>query len=308
MTKFNVLILGNASAAPTLSRNQTAQLINIDEQYFLMDCGEGTQIRLREHNIKFQRINHIFISHLHGDHFLGLMGLLQTMHLLGRQTELHIYSCGNVEEIVAVHLKHAKGSIGYPILYHVVNAEKSELVYDDAKVEVHSIPLKHKIPCTGFVFREKPKPRKIRPEGLKKYKVPRFVIANLKAGEDFIDDSGNRIPNKELTLDPDVSHAYAFCSDTAYLESIIPLIKGVDLLYHEATFLEEHRDRATQTLHSTAAEAATIALKSEVKKLIIGHFSNRYSDLELLLNEAKSIFLKTEIAEQDRSFDVSKSQ
>ncbi|MCB0400709.1 MAG: ribonuclease Z [Flavobacteriales bacterium] len=308
MTKFNVLILGNASAAPTLSRNQTAQLINIDEQYFLMDCGEGTQLRLREHNIKFQRINHIFISHLHGDHFLGLMGLLQTMHLLGRQTDLHIYSCGHVEEIVHVHLKHAKGNIGYPIHYHTVGTDQSELVFEDHKVEVHSIPLKHKIPCTGFLFREKQKPRKVNPEGLKKYKVPRFEIARIKAGEDFIDAGGNTVPNDALTFAPDASHAYAFCSDTAYLESIIPIIEGVDLLYHEATFLEEHRDRAGQTLHATAAQAATIALKSRVKKLIIGHFSNRYSDLELLLNEAKSIFEATEIAEQDRCFDLLKSQ
>jgi ribonuclease Z len=165
MTKFEVLILGNASAAPTLSRNHTAQLVNIDEQYFLVDCGEGTQLRLREHKIKLQRINHIFISHLHGDHYLGLIGLLQTMHLLGRATELNIYCSQNIQEIIDIHLKYAKGRLSYPVNYNIISSSSSELIFESKKLEVRSIPLKHKIPCTGFLFQEKPKPRRVNPDG-----------------------------------------------------------------------------------------------------------------------------------------------
>ncbi len=308
MTKFNVLILGNASASPTLKRNQTSQLININEQYYLMDCGEGTQLKLREHKIKLQRINHIFISHLHGDHYLGLIGLIQTMHLLGRTSELTIYCPGNIKEIVDVHLRISESHLKYPILYKKVNADTSELVYENDKIEVISIPLKHRISCSGYLFKEKPKPRRINPKALKTYQVPKYKINNIKIGEDFITEKGEIIKNTRLTLKPLPSFSYAFCSDTKYLESIIPLIKGVDLLYHESTFIEEHADRAKRTYHSTAKQAATIALKSESKRLIIGHFSNRYPDLNVFLSEAKTIFESTEIAEQGNTFEISYPQ
>ena len=308
MTKFNVLILGNASAAPTLTRNHTSQLVNINEQYFLIDCGEGTQLRLREHKIKLQRINHIFISHLHGDHYLGLIGLLQTMHLLGRVSELSIYCSQNIKEIIDIHLKYSKGHLSYPINYIKVASDISQIAFENDKVVVSTIPLKHKVPCTGFLFKEKPKPRRINPNAIQQYNVPKYAINKVKLGEDFVQEEGKMIKNEQLTLDSLPSFSYAFCSDTAYHEKIIPLISGVDLLYHESTFLEEHADRAKKTLHSTAKQAALIAKKSEAKQLIIGHFSNRYPDLNLLLKEAKLVFKNTRIADQGEFFDVQNSQ
>jgi len=305
MNKFSVLILGNASAAPTLSRNHTSQLININEQYYLMDCGEGTQLRLKEHKIKLQRINHIFISHLHGDHYLGLVGLLQTMHLLGRTTELHIYSPVNLKEIIDVHLKYSESHLKYSIIYKVVNTDKSEVVFENSKVEISTIPLNHRIACSGYLFKEKPKPRRIDPVAIKLYDVPKYQINKIRLGEDYITSEGEMIKNIMLTSDSLPSFSYAFCSDTKYEEKIIDVIKGVDLLYHEATFLEEHADRAKKTFHSTAKQAGQIALKSKANKLIIGHFSNRYPDLNLLLNEAKSVFENTELATQDNEFELS---
>ena len=308
MTKFEVLILGNASAAPTLKRNHTSQLININEQYFLVDCGEGTQLRLREHKIKLQRINHIFISHLHGDHYLGLIGLIQTMHLLGRVSELSIYCSQNIREIIDIHLKYSKGSLSYPIKYIMLKEQESHLAYEDNKVQVYTIPLIHKIPCTGFLFKEKPKLRRVNPEGIKKYNVPKHKINRLKEGDDCVLEDGTLIKNDQLTHKPLPNYSYAFCSDTSYNEKIIPIIQDVDLLYHEATFMEEHKDRAKKTKHSTAIEAATIAKKSNAKHLIIGHFSNRYPDLNLILNEAKTVFENAEIADQGKTFKVGQGQ
>lgn len=308
MTKFNVLILGNASAAPTLSRNHTSQLVNINEQYFLIDCGEGTQIRLREHKIKLQRINHIFISHLHGDHYLGLIGLMQTMNLLGRVNELSIYCSENIEEIINIHLKYSKGHLTYPVNYVTLSSDKPHLAFENDKLTVSTIPLKHKVPCTGFLFKEKPKPLRINPSAVKNYNVPKYYLNRIKIGEDYVGEDGEIIKNEQLTHESLPSFSYAYCSDTAYEEKIIPIIKGVDLLYHESTFLDEHKDRAKKTLHSTAKQAALIAQKSEAKELIIGHFSNRYPDLNLLLNEAKSVFENTRIAEQGEFFKVQNSQ
>lgn len=308
MTNFNVLILGNASAAPTLTRNHTSQLVNINEQYFLIDCGEGTQLRLREHKIKLQRINHIFISHLHGDHYLGLIGLIQTMHLLGRVSELSIYCSENIKEIIDVHLKYSKGHLAYSIKYVTFSSTETQLIFENDKVEVRTIPLTHKIPCTGFLFKEKPKPRRINPKAIEDYNIPKYALNKVKLGEDYVSEENEIIKNELLTHESLPSFSYAFCSDTAYEEKIIPIIKDVDLLYHEATFLEEHADRAKKTLHSTAAQAALIALKSNAKQLIIGHFSNRYPDLNLLLNESKLVFEKTEIAEQGKVFEIGKSQ
>lgn len=308
MSNFKVLILGNASASPTLSRNHTSQLISINDQYFLMDCGEGTQLRLREHKIKLQRINHIFISHLHGDHYLGLIGLMQTMHLLGRQSKLHIYCCGDIQEIITIHLKHSGGQLSYPVEYVRANAEKSSLTYEDDKVQIYSIPLKHKITCCGFLFKEKPKPRRINVETTKKYNVPKYYMNKLKLGEDYVTTEKEIIKNEELTHSPLPQLSYAFCSDTSYREEIIEIIEEVSLLYHEATFTEEHADRAKKTLHSTAKQAATIARKSKANRLIIGHFSNRYTDLNVLLDEAKLVFKNTDIADQGKWFDVSQPQ
>lgn len=304
MSKFSVLILGNASASPTLTRSNTAQLINIDEQYYLMDCGEGTQLKLRQHKIKLQRINHIFISHLHGDHYLGLIGLLQTMHLMGRESELTIYCPGNIKEVIDVHLKASDSQLKYTITYKTVNHALSELVYENDKIEVISIPLKHRIVCSGYLFKEKPKPRRIKPKAIKANNIPKYQINKLKIGEDYISETGEIIKNNKLTMDSLPSFSYAFCSDTKYYEPISTIIKGVDLLYHEATFIEEHSDRAKKTFHSTAKQAAKIAKLSKAKRLIIGHFSNRYLDLNVFLTESRTVFKNTDLATQGKEFDV----
>ena len=304
MSKFSVLILGNASAAPTLKRSNTSQLINIDEQYYLMDCGEGTQMKLREHKIKLQRINHIFISHLHGDHYLGLIGLLQTMNLMGRESELYLYCPGNIKEVIDVHLKASESQLRFTIVYNTVNHKESGLIFENDKVEVVSIPLKHKIPCSGYLFREKPKPRRINPKTVQEYKVPKYHLNKLKIGEDYISESGETIKNSLLTLDSLPLLSYAFCSDTKFYEPIAAIIKGVDLLYHEATFIDEHADRAKKTMHSTAKQAGEMAVLSNAKRLIIGHFSNRYPDLNVLLKESRSIFKNTDLATQGNTFNV----
>lgn len=304
MSTFSVLILGSSSASPTLKGNPTSQLININEQYFLIDCGEGTQLQLRKHKVKFQRLHHIFISHLHGDHYLGLIGLIQTMHLLGRAIPLHVYGPKHLKEIVDVHLKYSQSTLKYELIIHEINSDHSEIIFENDKVEVSTIILKHRIPCTGFLLKEKTKPRRINAHGLKMHKVPKYAINNIKNGADFENEKGEVVPNSELTKSPLPSFSYAFCSDTKYNEEILPIIKGVNLLYHEATFAEEHSDRAKKTYHSTAKEAASIALKAEAKSLIIGHFSNRYANLNLLLDEAKIVFEKTELAIEGRIFEI----
>jgi len=308
MTKFTVLILGSASASPTLNRNPTSQLINIAEQYYLVDCGEGTQLRLRENKIKFQRIHHIFISHLHGDHYLGLMGLLQSMHLLGRTATLNVYGPPELKKVIDIQLEVSKSVLSYPLNFHATNTNQSTVLYEDDKVTISTIILKHKLPCTGFLFKEKEKSRKINIEAINEYKIPKYALDRIKKGEDFKSESGEIIENSLLTFQPERSFSYAFCSDTSYNEGIIGTIKGVDLLYHEATFTEEHSDRAVKTQHSTARQAAKIALKSNVNQLIIGHFSNRYINLNELLNEAKAVFENTQLAEDGKIFNVLQTQ
>jgi len=308
MTKFTVLILGSASASPTLNRNPTSQLVNISEQYYLVDCGEGTQLRLRANKIKFQRIHHIFISHLHGDHYFGLIGLLQSMHLLGRTTALNVYGPPALKKVIDIQLEAAKSTLSYPLNFHETNTKQSQVIHEDDKIEVRTIILKHKIPCTGFLFKEKIKPRKINAEAIDKYAIPRYALNTIKKGADFEKESGEIIKNSLLTFDPLPSFSYAFCSDTSYQEEIIDTIKGVNLLYHEATFTKEHLERAVKTKHSTAQQAAKIALKSNVNQLIIGHFSNRYTNLDVLLDEAKLVFENTHLAEDGKVFDVLKTQ
>ncbi len=308
MSKFSVLILGSACATPTLNRNPTSQLVNINHQYYLIDCGEGTQLQLRKYNINFNRIHHIFISHLHGDHYLGLMGLLQTMHLLGREKELFVYGPEGLKTILDTHFKYSKSFLKYPLQFKAVNMEQSSTIFENEKLIVNTVILKHKIPCTGFVFKEKPKPRRINPKAIEKYKVPKYAINKLKSGIDFESPEGEIIKNNLLTHDSLPSYSYAFCSDTAYFEDILPEINNVSLLYHESTFLEKDKKLANKTLHSTAKEAASIAQQAKANNLIIGHFSNRYSQLTDLLEEAKSVFENTDLALEGKEFNIAESQ
>ena len=304
MQKFELTILGCSSATPTSKRNPTAQLLNIAERFFLIDCGEATQIQLRRYKIKFQKISHIFISHLHGDHYLGLIGLLSSLHLLGRTIDLHIYCPAALQEIIEIQFKHSQTYLNYKIIYHYHQYINNEVLFEDDKVEVRSIVLNHRIPCAGFVFSEKPLLNTILGECIQKYKIPVELIPKIKNGEDFITTTGEIIPNKRLLKAKVKPRKYAYCSDTCYDEQLIPFIEQVDLLYHEATFMHDMEKRAKETFHSTSIQAGTIAKKANVKQLMIGHYSARYKDLQPLLAETKSVFENTILAVEGASEQI----
>jgi ribonuclease Z len=301
---FEILILGSSSATPIYSRHPTAQVINIHERLFLVDCGEGTLIQLNRYQVKFHRINHIFISHLHGDHYLGIVGLLSTLHLQGRTTEMHLHCPPELEEIIEIQLKYSQTTLRYPIRYHHTDSKNAAKIYEDDELEVHTIILSHRIPCTGFLFREKQKTRKLIKEKLKEYDIPVEAYNDIKEGKDYTNATGKTYLNSELTTEPPMPRSYAFCSDTIYDESIIPTIEGVDLLYHESTFLNDKLERAQETFHTTALQAGMIAEKSKVKRLIIGHFSARYKNLYPLLEEARQTFSNSTLAIEGDVFEV----
>lgn len=301
---FEVYILGSSSATPIYQRHPTAQILNIHEKLFLVDCGEGTLIQLNRYHIRFHRINHIFISHLHGDHYLGLMGLLSTMHLQGRSEVLHLYCQPELKEMIDIQLLHSQTTLRYHIQYHFLDAKKAAKIYEDDDLQVETIILSHRIPCTGFLFREKPKLRKLIREQLIHFNIPVHAYSDLKNGIDYVDEKGKVIPNIELTTDPRIPRSYAFCSDTIYDETLVPTLKHIDLLYHESTFLSDKAERAKETFHSTAAQAATIAKMAEVKRLIIGHFSARYKNLYPLLEEAREVFENTTLAVEGDRFTI----
>ncbi len=296
-------ILGCNSATPRVNAYPTAQLLEIKNHYFLIDCGEGTQVQLRKYHVKFSKIKNIFISHLHGDHFFGLVGLVSTFRLLNRNSELHIYGPKGLKEIITLQLKLSNSWTNYPLIFHELSSDKSELIFDDEKVEVYTIPLKHRIYTNGFIFREKLGERKLNMSEISKYKEIEICdYQNLKNGRDFKLENGEIIKNKALTLNPPKPKSYAYCSDTAYFPDIIPIIKNVDCLYHETTFLSDREVLATKTQHSTALQAAKIAEKANVNKLIIGHYSGRYKNKEAFLLEAKQIFKNTFLAAEGEVF------
>jgi len=300
---FELTILGTSSAAPTRNRQPTAQVLNVNDRLYLIDCGEATQIQLKRYKIKFSKIDHIFISHLHGDHYLGLLGLISSMHLEGRTSDLHIYGPKGLDEIINIQLKYSQSQLKYAIHFNEVDTEINKVLLSNNQITVSSIPLKHRIPCAGYLFQESQKQRKIRKDKLEEYQIPINQINDIKDGADYITESGEIIPNDELTLPPAPSRSLAYCSDTAYHEDIIPIIQGVDLLYHEATFMEDLSDRAHETNHSTTIEAGRIAHKAKVKKLIIGHFSARYADLEPLLEETKTVFENSYLAIEGETYN-----
>lgn len=292
-------ILGYNSAIPTVKSAPTAQFLEMEERCFLIDCGEGTQVQLRKAKAKFSKINHIFISHLHGDHVFGLPGLISSFRLLGRETPLHVYGPKGIKEMMETIFRITESHQGFEVVFHELSSKKSEKVFEDNRVEVFTIPLDHRIYCNGYLFKEKPKERHLNMQEISKY--PEIEICdyhNLKRGKDIQLSDGYILKNENLTKPAEPSVSYAFCSDTRYLESIIPIIKNVDVLYHEATFLHDLKKMADYTGHTTALEAAKIARKANVKKLILGHFSNRYNDLSVFLNEACEIFPETYLPEQ----------
>ncbi|AZB28556.1 MULTISPECIES: ribonuclease Z [Chryseobacterium] len=284
-------ILGFNSAIPTINTSPTAQLLEMEERCFLIDCGEGTQVQLRKAKARFSKINHIFISHLHGDHCFGLPGLIASFRLLGRETPLHVYGPKGIKKMLETIFTITETHRGFEVVYHELDKNYSEKIYEDNRVEVFTIPLDHRIYCNGYLFREKPKERHINMEEVSKYaEIETCDYHNLKAGKDFVLSDGYVLKNEILTTAPAPSVSYAFCSDTRYLESVIPIIKNVTVLYHESTFLHDLKEMADYTGHTTALEAATIAKKAEVEKLILGHFSNRYGDLTVFTDEARTVF------------------
>jgi ribonuclease Z len=301
---FKITILGSSGAVPAYGRLPSAQFVEVENQYFLIDCAEGTQLQLMKYELYLHRIDHIFISHLHGDHYLGLMGLLFTLHLNKRKTDLHIYSHTGLDEIITLQLKYSKSTLNYKLVFHPLTPGKQEIILNNRHLTVETIPLSHKLDCSGFLIREKPKPRRIDKEVLPKNIQIQQLLA-LKNGEDVRDSMGNILyKNEKLTLSPRKSRSYAYCSDTQYFENIVPQLTGIDVLYHEATFLEEEILKATETMHSTARQAAAIAQKASVARLLIGHFSARYKDLQPLHDEARKIFPNSYLAVEGEIFTI----
>ena len=302
--KFEVTILGSSSATPVFNRNQTAQILNSNERLYLIDCGEGTQQQLIKYGIKAAKIDHIFISHLHGDHFFGLVGLLSTLHLNRRTKPLMIFAPKEIQQILEVQFLHSDTRLCYPIEYFATNALKSEVIFSNNDIEVETIVLNHRVPCTGFKFTEKKRLRKLVVDKLEKDNVPVAYYPLLKRGVDIDLPDERVIKHLEYTSDSAVPKVYCYCSDTMYDERYFAQITGADTLYHETTFLHEMLDRAIETHHTTALQAAQIAGKVGAKKLLIGHFSSRYKTLDALLDEAKSEFENTELATEGRTFQI----
>jgi ribonuclease Z len=300
---MKLTLLGCYAATPRTITNPTSQVLEIRNRMFLIDCGEGTQVQLRKNKLKFSKINHIFISHLHGDHMYGLVGLISTFMLLNRQTDLHVYGPKGIKEIILLQLRYSNSFTGYNLYFHELESKESEVIFEDDKVIVKTIPLQHRIYTNGFLFQEKPKERKLNVEAVEEYQIDKAYYQKIKYGGDITLDNGKIIPNSELSFDPEPTKSYAFCSDTAYNEAIVPLVQNVDVLYHEATFLESEADKAEKTMHSTAKQAATIAKLANVKHLVLGHYSTRYSSIELFQQEAETIFPSVLLGDDGKVFD-----
>ncbi|MFB9056570.1 ribonuclease Z [Mariniflexile ostreae] len=299
---MKLTILGCYSATPKVSTHTTSQVLEMNNHMFLIDCGEGTQVELRRHKIKFNRIKHIFISHLHGDHFFGLVGLISTFRLLTRETDLHIYGPTGIKEVITLQMKLADSWTNYKLIFHELSSESSELIFEDELVEVHTIPLHHRVYTNGYLFKEKEGDRKLDIGAVLDANIDQVYYNKLKQGFDVINEDGKSIDNALVTTKANAVKSYAFCSDTLYKEDIVPIIKYADVLYHESTFLDKHAHLAPRTKHSTAKQAAKIAKLAHVKTLILGHYSSRYDNLEDFKTEAKTVFENVELAEDGKTF------
>ena len=296
--------LGSGSALPTRDHFPTAQLLDLREKQFLIDCGEGTQIRLRQMGLKLNRLGHVFISHLHGDHCFGLIGFISSLGMLNRTADLYVHGPVGIRELFEPQLAFFCADSPFKVVFEEFDSRRHAVIYDDRSLSVSTLPLRHRVPCAGFLFREKPGNRHLLREWIDYYHIPVAQLHLIRQGADFVNAEGELIPNDRITAPPNPVVSYAYCSDTAYHEALIPLLQDVDVLYHEATFAESEVKRARQTLHSTAREAATIARKAGVGKLLIGHYSARYHNKELLLNEAREVFENTELTSDMQTFAI----
>jgi len=299
---FGVTILGNNSAIPAYDRHPTAQVVTLNDQVFLIDCGEGTQMQITRYRIRRSKIHHIFISHLHGDHYFGLIGLITSMGLLGREQELHLYAPAGLKTIIDLQLAVADTTLPFPLVFHPLEAEG--MLVDTPKFSVECFATQHRVPCWGFIIREKRKPRKIHKEKVLQYDIPAAFYERLKDGDDYENKEGELIRNEWVTLANKPARSYAFCADTRFDESLIDKTKGVTLLYHEATYLKDLAERALARFHSTTVQAATIALRAGVGRLLIGHFSSKYEKLDEFRNEAQAVFAETELAIEGVTYRV----
>ena len=297
MEKFDITILGCGAALPTPKRLSSSQIVNIREKLFMLDCAEGTQMALRRSRISFSHLQAIFLTHLHGDHTFGLIGMLSTFGLLGRIQDLHIYGPQDLQRIFQPQIDYFCADSPFKIILHEIDTKKPQVLYEDRSVIISTLPLSHRVPCCGYLFQEKPTLRHIRRDMIDFYHIPISQINNIKAGMDWTTEDGTQIPNERLTTPSDPVRSYAYCTDTTYRPQLAELLKGVTCLYHEATFAEEHAQLAKSTFHSTASQAAQIAKDAQAGQLILGHFSSRYKSEEVLLQEAQQIFPNTQLAE-----------
>ena len=301
---FYVLILGSGSAIPKKAKNHTAQLLVHNNKHILIDCGEGCQIQLRRFGVSLQKLDYIFISHLHGDHILGLPGLIFSMNLLGRERELTVIGPSDIRNLVELHFALVKGHCSFKINFIETQSKEKQLVLEESELKVFSFPLKHKVPTTGFLFVSASDKRKLRADRLKKYDVPKHLRTGIAEGRDYVDMEGNKVSNTELTTDPPAPRSYAYCSDTAFNSDIPNYVGEVDLMYHEASFLKKDTDKAKVTRHSTAEQAGDIAAMSGANKLIIGHFSSKYDDDDAFIQEAGAVFKNVEVAIEGQRYEV----
>lgn len=302
--KFEVTILGSSSATPIFNRNPSAQVLNVNERLFLIDCGEGTQQQLLRNGIKAQRLNHIFISHLHGDHYLGLVGLLSSLHLYGRTRPMCVFGPPELKEILDIQFKHSQTALRYPLEFYATQTEKNELIYENPDVRVETFPLEHRIPCTGFRFNQKKRLPRIIKERVEELDIPVEMFPLIKRGIDFTDKNGIIHAAHELTQEAEAPRSYAYCSDTICNWKYIEQIQGVNTLYHEATFMHDMAARAAETFHTTSLEAAQIAERAGARQLLLGHFSARYRELEPLQEEARTVFANAKLALEGHTFTV----
>ena len=304
MEPFRVHILGCGSALPTLRHNPSAQVVELREKLMMVDCGEGTQLQLRKLRVRFTKVSHVFISHLHGDHCFGLIGMISTFGLLGRTAKLHVYANERLENMLDYQMQMFCHDLGYEVVFHPIDATQQAVIYEDRSMTVETIPLCHRMPTCGFLFREKPSLPHIRREMIDFYKIPTSQIMNIKNGADWTTDEGELVPNNRLVEPAEAPRSYAYCSDTRYMPELHQMIKGVSTLYHESTYGEDNILMAQKYYHSTARQAATVARDASVGQLILGHYSSRYEDENILLNEAREVFANSHLAAEMDCFNV----